>query len=99
MVRQTIRTLERVAIRPQIKQGSAMKNKVYRSIEAPGGGVCVDLFQRPDDSWGFEEYRRDVEDGKGWFTTGFLGETRYESSESAESAALKHIPWLVDVPR
>lgn len=70
-----------------------MKNKVHCSIEAPGGDVCVDIFQRPDGSWGIEEYRRDVEDGRGWFTTGFLGEARYETRESAESAANELVPW------
>ena len=37
-------------------------NKVIRSINAPGDARCVDLFARPDGSFGFEEYRRDPED-------------------------------------
>ena len=43
---------------------------VARSIEAPGGARCVDVFRRRDGLWGFEEYRRDAEDGRGWFQIG-----------------------------
>ena len=71
-----------------------MQNKVSRSIEAPGGGVCVDIFQRPDTSWGIEEYRRDVEDGSGWFVTGYLGDVPYETEQQALNAALKAVLWL-----
>lgn len=73
-----------------------MKNKVHQSIEAPGGDVCVDIFQRPDGSWGIEEYRRDVEDGRGWFTTGFLSDARFASRESALAGAERDVPWLAD---
>ena len=48
----------------------AHANKVSRSIETGDGGRCVDIFVRPDGSWGFEEYRRDVEDARGWFPIG-----------------------------
>ena len=74
-----------------------MKNRVHQSIEAPGGTVCVDFFQRPDGSWGYEEYRRDAEDGAGWFMTGFMGESRYHSEAQARKAALQTVPWLADV--
>lgn len=72
----------------------AMKNKVLHSFEAPGSLVCVDIFQRPDGSWGMEEYRRDPEDGRGWYVTGFLGEVRYTDRESALSAAESLISWF-----
>ena len=71
-----------------------MKNKVHQSFEAPGGSVCVDVFQRPDNSWGIEEYRRDAEDGRGWYVTGFLAETRYKDRESALTAARSLVPWF-----
>ena len=69
-------------------------NKVHRSIEATGGMVCVDIFQRPDESWGFEEYRRDPEDGTGWFATGFHAEQVFASPEDALHAAIRAVPWL-----
>lgn len=71
-----------------------MRNKVAHSIEAPGGAICVDIFERPDRSWGIEEYRRDAEDGRGWFMTGHLGERRFPNQQAALLAALKLIPWL-----
>lgn len=73
-----------------------MQNKVSRSIEAPGGSLCVDIFQRPDGSWGIEQYRRDAEDGSGWFMIGFLGEQRFVSEAGAVTAALENVPWLKD---
>ena len=82
-------------VRP-ILRGAQMQNKVSRSIEAPGGAICVDLFQRPDGSWGCEEYRRDAEDGQGWYMTGFLGDLRYRTEADALKAALDAVPWLRD---
>ena len=38
----------------------AHTNRVLRSIETDDGGRCVDLFARPDGSFGFEEYRNGV---------------------------------------
>ena len=35
---------------------------VFTSIENLEHDRCVDLFRRPDGSYGFEEFRRDVED-------------------------------------
>ena len=39
---------------------------VLESIENGEHDRCVDLFRRPDASWGFEEFRRDVEDAGAW---------------------------------
>lgn len=72
-------------------------NKVAQSIETPDGGRCVDLFVRPDGTFGFEEYRRDTEDGRGWFPIGFHAELTYSSLDEARKAALSHVPWLKDV--
>ena len=77
-----------------------MQNKVSQSIEAPGGALCVDIFRRPDGTWGFEEYRRDSEDGSGWFTVGFTGDQRFASESEALSAAIHEVEWLSDaMPR
>jgi hypothetical protein len=69
-------------------------NKVLSSIEAPGGRLCVDFFQRPDGSWGFEEYRRDPEDPRGWARTGFFGETCFSTKAEAEQAAAAAVAWF-----
>jgi hypothetical protein len=69
-------------------------NKVSRSIETPDGGRCVDLFHRPDGTFGFEEYRRDPEDGSGWYPIGHFGEAIFASEAAALAQAHKLVPWL-----
>ena len=46
------------------------KTLVIKSIEIEDGLRCVDVFRRGDGSYGFEEYRRDPEDRRGWYATG-----------------------------
>ena len=75
----------------------AHQNKVLRSIETPDGGRCVDLFRRPDGTFGFEEYRREIEDGHGWFPIGFHAEGVYDSEQAAFGEALRRVAWLKDV--
>ena len=67
---------------------------VMRSFEAPGGQVCVDLFCRADGSWGFEEYRRDPEDGSGWHPAGVFSERRFVDQNAALNAARISVGWL-----
>ena len=74
-----------------------MKNKVLRSIETDSGNRCVDIFLRPDGSFGFEEYRRDSEDGRGWFPVGFYAAQVWATEEAALGAALDAVSWLRDV--
>lgn len=69
-------------------------NKVMRSIETPDGGRCVDLFVRPDGSFGFEEFRRDVEDGRGWFAIGSFSGESFQTVDLALSAARQRVPWI-----
>ncbi len=73
------------------------KNRVLRSIEMPDGGRCVDLFVRPDGSCGFEEYRRDSEDGRGWFAIGFHADRHYVTEDAALADAIVRVGWLGDV--
>ncbi len=72
----------------------AHANKVTRSIETPDGGRCVDLFRRPDESFGFKEYRRDVEDGGGWFPIGFHAEAVFATESEALAEARRRVGWL-----
>lgn len=39
---------------------------VLASIENAESDRCVDVFRRPDGSFGFEEFRRDPEDAGAW---------------------------------
>ncbi len=71
-------------------------NKVVRSINTPDGGRCVDIFTRPDGTFGFEEFRRDVEDLRGWFPIGGHGDRSFTTAEAAFHQALAAVPWLKD---
>lgn len=70
-------------------------NKVIRSIEAPGGQVCVDIFCRPDGSFGFELYRRDPEDAHGWYPAGHFAGQRFADAAAATDAAGRAAPWIL----
>ena len=71
-------------------------NKVLRSINAPDAARCVDIFQRPDDTFGFEEFRRDVEDPGGWFAIGGHGNRSFTTAEDAFEQARTALSWLKD---
>ncbi|MEM6621416.1 MAG: hypothetical protein AAF674_04255 [Pseudomonadota bacterium] len=70
---------------------------VESSIEAPGGHVCVDIFRRWDESWGFEEYRRDPEDPHGWRQIGYHDHRMFPDRAACLSAACESVSWLSEV--
>jgi hypothetical protein len=67
---------------------------VLRSIENDEHDRCVDLFRRPDGSFGFEEFRRDVEDAGAWTPVAYYSGAAYSSMDDALSAAIKAVVWL-----
>jgi hypothetical protein len=69
---------------------------VLRSIENDQHDRCVDLFRRPDGSFGFEEFRRDVEDAGAWTPVAFYSGTAYATREAALSAAVARVVWLAE---
>jgi hypothetical protein len=73
-----------------------MKPLVFESINAPDGERCVDIFRRVDGSFGFEEYRRDIEDRRGWFAIGGHADLRFDDAEAARRAAAAQVAWLGD---
>lgn len=72
------------------------KNRVLKSINNEDESRCVDLFLRGDNTFGFEEFRRDSEDNRGWFPVGFFGDKAFDSEEQALDTALLRVPWLRD---
>ncbi len=70
------------------------KPLVLRSIETDDGVRCVDIFRREDASFGFEEYRRDPEDGRGWQVSGGYGEQHFGTQDQAVDGAIACVPWL-----
>jgi hypothetical protein len=67
---------------------------VLRSIENGEHDRCVDLFRRPDGSFGFDEFRRDVEDAGAWTPVAYYSAAAYASNEAAMAAAVKSVAWL-----
>jgi hypothetical protein len=55
---------------------------------------CVDVFRRPDDSFGFEEFRRDPEDMGVWTPVSYYCGRRFETAAEALSAARQAVIWL-----
>ena len=74
----------------------AHKNKVIHSINLDGETICVDVFQRPDGSFGFDEFRRDPEDGRGWYSIGYHGGKEFLSAELALKEARRMVSWLAN---
>jgi hypothetical protein len=70
---------------------------VFVSVENSGHDRCVDIFSRPDGSYGFEEFRRDSEDGGRWTPVQYYSGVAYVSSADALHTAERCVPWLVDV--
>lgn len=74
----------------------AHANTILLSLSEPGGSLCVDVFLRPDGSFGFEEFRRDVEDSRGWFAIGHYDHRRFATQAAAFEEACQLVGWLND---
>ncbi len=58
---------------------------------------CVDLFLRPDGTFGFEEFRRDPEDMGAWTPVAYYSGREFATEAEALSAAYDAVPWLAAV--
>jgi hypothetical protein len=67
---------------------------VFDSIENDAHDRCVDLFSRPDGSFGFEEFRRDAEDAGQWTPVAYYSAAAYPSKAAALGTALGRVVWL-----
>lgn len=70
---------------------------VYASVENDQHNRCVDLFCRADGSYGFEEFRRDPEDGGIWQPAAYYSGLEFSSHDAAVSAARGAIMWFAEV--
>jgi hypothetical protein len=68
--------------------------RVLASTDSPDGSRCVDVFVRDDGTFGFEEFRRDAEDLRGWFPVGGHLARVFGSEADARRAAASAVPWL-----
>ena len=68
---------------------------VFVSVENFEHDRCVDIFLRADGSYGFEEFRRDFEDGGRWTPVHHYSRKTYVSLADTLDTAERRIPWLV----
>ena len=74
-----------------------MAARVVDSINSPEGDHCVDIFLREDGTYGFEEYRRDVEDMKGWYSLHRHAGEVFATQREALARARGRVAWMIDV--
>jgi hypothetical protein len=55
---------------------------------------CVDIFCRPDRTFGFEEFRRDPEDVGAWTPVAYFSRLQFATEDEANDAARQAVPWL-----
>jgi hypothetical protein len=67
---------------------------VLVSFQTDDGSRCVDIFSRPDNTFGFEEFRRDPEDMGVWTPVSYYSGRAYETEGDATDAARQAVPWL-----
>ncbi len=68
---------------------------VVASFNNAEGNHCVDIFRRDDGTFGFEEYRRDPEDLKGWFPLHRHSRRVFATEVDALARARAAVPWMV----
>jgi hypothetical protein len=72
---------------------------VLDSIENEQLDRCVDVFLRPDGSFGFEAFRRDAEDAGAWTPVSYFSGLRFATRAAALEEAARRIAWLGQVLR
>jgi hypothetical protein len=71
--------------------------RVLASPSTPAVDRCVDIFVRPDGTFGFEEFRRDPEDMGNWTAVAYYSAQEFTSERGAADAARQVVPWLAEV--
>ena len=72
---------------------------VLESIENAEHDRCVDLFRRPDGSFGFEVFRRDVEDAGLWTAVAYHSGAAYALEGGGLSGCRRAVSWLAERSR
>ncbi len=71
--------------------------KVAASFNSPAGDHCVDIFVRDDGTYGYEEYRRDPEDLRGWFPLHRYSSQVFATDRDALAQAKATVAWMAEV--
>ena len=57
----------------------------------------MDIFRRPDGTFGYEEFRRDPEDMGAWTPVAYYSEQSFAAADEALAGARAAVPWLAEV--
>lgn len=79
---------------------SSRLDKSWRVLASPSTTSvdrCVDVFVRPDGTFGFEEFRRDPEDMGTWTPVAYYSAQEFGSEQDTVTAARETVPWLAEV--
>ena len=71
-----------------------MGNRVAASFNDDDGNHCVDIFEREDGTFGFEEFRQDPEDLNGWFSLHRHSNQVFASEAEALAQAKASVAWM-----
>ncbi len=74
---------------------AAVPNKVLESLHNSAADRCVDVFVRDDGTFGYEEYRRDYEDGEVWFPLHRYSHQIFRTQDQALAQAKATVLWLL----
>ena len=72
----------------------AMPTCVVASFNNTTSDHCVDIFAREDGTFGFEEYRRDTEDMRGWFSLHRYSSQVFATEQDALARARATVAWM-----
>jgi len=67
---------------------------VIASYQTVWADRCIDIFARPDGTFGFEEFRSDPEDMGAWTPMSSFAAGAYPTVAGAVTAARSAVPWL-----
>ncbi len=71
--------------------------QVLASHQTADASRCVDIFRRPDGTFGFEEFRRDPEDMGAWTPVRYFAGLEFPSERAAVEAARKTVSWVASL--
>jgi len=67
---------------------------VLANHQTPDGYRCIDVFQRSNGTFGFEEFRRDPEDMGAWTPVSYYSGRDFPTQGDAEQAAREAVQWI-----
>jgi hypothetical protein len=71
-----------------------MRSTVLVSFEAEDAAQCVDIFEREDGTFGFEQFRREFDGASRWQSLSKYSQLSFASGEEALRSARQRVPWL-----